>query len=888
MEKPWEHDIIDRIQSDQELVAEFTSNMQLITKQTWVELIIDTSRKWIAWMKPGETKVFFNPIYTLKLIQAIQEQRAKEFWIFENFKFDINHLSQLVLHEINHMINHTNLKMSDKKVKINGKKLNMVEYEDFLHMKYWKDFHNFENILEDIDVNNHATMIQAPVFEWAKQDIYHHITAPSADFSEDTLAEQFVWAILRESMLPNEKCIVDPRVRACIDYLSEPWEALEKLRDPNLKYDEQLPIIHRLYEEYYLKFKKEDEKNEEWKIKNEEWDKTWDNQWSQQNQESQQENQDQNWQSGQWSNQWEPQWEQQWEWQQQRQQQWEQQWEWQWEWEWEWQWEWQPQWQQGSNSQSNSWNEDSEQSESWNNNWESNQKGGILWKLRDRLRQALWGKKWEKKPPFDKGSAEWNDAEGFDNEENKIPSNKWDNPENKNSSTESKQNSQDSSEWERSQQWSQYRPWKPMLLPHIFENLDEEWNSLLEQIEQSLKWWNDSKEQIPPTPLNKGGNPEDGGIKSQKIPLIQETLQQAIQEALQQQMEDENKSPEERSLEAMILQEWDIDGTNKEEMRDIKNAIKRQEQLKQQIKKIKDSKWQSVYDKITKDIFSRIVQIRKRNKLSERHARPFSEWGQLDSQSLVSGIMDRKAGDNDPRILQQEYKEQKEKQKAGWFSITFILDGSGSMAWERNKQQALSTLLMLYSLQQLNQDIKLEWWDMEDFLISTQAMMFCGSGQVALLKDRWQELNMKDIIEVTNALWYCDWWDTNAGDAINEYYKQVSKPFGRMSQKQYDERKEKVKSWKLKEIVFVLSDGKFNSWKEPRSIIRKLREMWIIVCGIWITDDWYPILDYFGQKSGDEEKDKQWFGIVCEDAWELGNTLNELLVQHLEDPSIVG
>ena len=454
--------------------------------------------------------------------------------------------------------------------------------------------------------------------------------------------------------------------------------------------------------------------------------------------------------------------------------------------------------------------------------------------------------------------------------------------------------SQNNQEQEQPQQRPQYRPWKPMLLPHIFENLDEEGNSLLEQIEESLKWWNDktqSSEQQNSTPSqaqNDKNTENSEWQKQRQSQQIQEALQQAIQEALQQQMEDEQKSPEERSLEAMIQQEWDIDGSDRRKMKNIKNAIKRQEQLKQQIKKIKDNKWQSVYDKITKDIFSRIVQIRKWNKLWERHARPFSEWGQLDPQSLVSGIMDWKAWDEDPRILKQEYREQKEKQKAGWFSITFILDGSFSMKWERNRQQALSTLLMLYSLQQLNQDIKLKWWDMEDFLISTQAMMFCGSGQVALLKDRWQELNMKDMIEVTNALWYCDWSDTNAGDAINEYYKQVSKPFGKMSQRQYDERKEKIKDWKLKEIVFVLSDGRFNSWKEPTPIIKKLREMWIIVCGIWITDDWYPILDYFGEKSGNEEKDKQWFGIVCEDAGDLGNTLNELLVQHLEDPSIVG
>ena len=808
MEKIWWHNIVERIQNDQELVAEFTSNMQLITKQTWVKLTIDTSCEWVAWMKPGETKVFFNPVYTLKLIQAIQQQRAKEFWIVENFTFDINHLSQIILHEINHMINRANLKMSNKKVNIKGKKMNMTEYENFLHTKYGQDFHDFENMLEDIDVNNHATMIQAPVLDTAKQDIYHHITIPSNDFSQYTLANQFGRAILRESMLPNEKCIVDPRVRVCIDYLSKPGESLEKLRNPSLKFDEQLPIIHRLYEEYYLRFKQEDEKNQQ-KNRQENQQQNWEQQNWQENQQENQSNSresDKNWENTNWKN------------------------------------------------------ENNENQE--NTNWNPSQKSGILWKLKDRIQKALNGEKWESKQSNDENDKKQNSSPTAQNDGN----------------TPNKQ--------KNGQKKQPYTPWKPMLLPHIFENLDEEWNNLLEQIEQSLKWWKEKSEHSKEQ--DSSDSVQEWQKNTNKSEKICDAIEQAIQEAMQQQMEDQKKSPEERSLEAMIEQEWDIDWNNKSEMRNIKNAIKRQTQLKEQIKKIKDAKWQSVYDKITKEIFSKIVQLRKRNKISERHARPFSEWWQLDPQNLVNGIMDWKAWDDDPRILQQEYKEQKEKMKAGWFSITFILDGSCSMDWEKNKQQALSTLLMLYSLQQLNQDIKLEWWDMEDFLISTQAMMFCGSWQVKLLKGRWKELNMKDMIEITNELWYCDWWDTNAWDAINLYYKQVSKPFERISQKQYDERKQKVKDWKFKEIVFVLSDWEFNSWWDPTRTIQKLREMWIIVCGIWITDEWSRIIDYFGKKSDNDEKNKEWFGIVCKNASDLWNTLNELLIQHLEDPSIVG
>ncbi|MDR0859650.1 MAG: hypothetical protein LBO09_01340 [Candidatus Peribacteria bacterium] len=161
------------------------------------------------------------------------------------------------------MINHTQLKMSKKTEKIEKKNLNMLEYQKALYEKYGQSFKEFENIFEDIDVNNQATKLQAPVFETAKQEIYQHLCAPDSDFSEKPLPEQFAWASLRESMLNKEPCTIDPLVRECITYVAQPGGLLETIRNPQLSYDEQLPAIHKLYEDYYLPLQDDQKKREE-------------------------------------------------------------------------------------------------------------------------------------------------------------------------------------------------------------------------------------------------------------------------------------------------------------------------------------------------------------------------------------------------------------------------------------------------------------------------------------------------------------------------------------------------------------------------------------------------------------------------------------------------
>lgn len=114
------HNVLNQLTTDKQLAEVFMQNMTLITKQTGIELAIDTNRPWIARMQPGSTKVHFNPAYTLQRLQAIADQRTEG---RENFQFTINHLSEIVLHEINHMINHSELKLSTKTITVDRKKM---------------------------------------------------------------------------------------------------------------------------------------------------------------------------------------------------------------------------------------------------------------------------------------------------------------------------------------------------------------------------------------------------------------------------------------------------------------------------------------------------------------------------------------------------------------------------------------------------------------------------------------------------------------------------------------------------------------------------------------------------------------------------------------------
>ncbi|MDR0369848.1 MAG: hypothetical protein LBH96_05060 [Candidatus Peribacteria bacterium] len=152
---------------------------------------------------------------------------------------------------------------------------------------------------------------------------------------------------------------------------------------------------------------------------------------------------------------------------------------------------------------------------------------------------------------------------------------------------------------------------------------------------------------------------------------------------------------------------------------------------------------------------------------------------------------------------------------------------------QKNTDQKNSIMLMLYALQQLNTQLAEE--DLKEPLqIETQVLMFQGNQHVETIKERNTNINMKEAIETSEALNYANGGDTNAYDAISQYYQQISQPRKKQTTDEYQDRKEKVKKGEIKEILFILSDGSFNTGddRKAKTLVTKLREMGIIVCGI--------------------------------------------------------
>jgi hypothetical protein len=112
---------------------------------------------------------------------------------------------------------------------------------------------------------------------------------------------------------------------------------------------------------------------------------------------------------------------------------------------------------------------------------------------------------------------------------------------------------------------------------------------------------------------------------------------------------------------------------------------------------------------------------------------------------------------------------------------------------QKNIYQKLSTLLMLYALEQLNTQLAEEKLT-EPLAIATQVLMFQGKKQVATIKDRTATLKTKEIIEASEALDYCNGDDTNAYDALETYATQVTQPLKGQTPDEYQKRKEEIKS----------------------------------------------------------------------------------------------
>lgn len=90
-----------------------------------------------------------------------------------------------------------------------------VQGKKDIHAAYPKTLFRFYNAIEDIMVNT-GVMQTWKAGEKVKNGLYKKFFK-SNDFTKDPLHQQFMYALLREAMLPEEPCLVDPKVREKID-----------------------------------------------------------------------------------------------------------------------------------------------------------------------------------------------------------------------------------------------------------------------------------------------------------------------------------------------------------------------------------------------------------------------------------------------------------------------------------------------------------------------------------------------------------------------------------------------------------------------------------------------------------------------------------------------
>ncbi|MDR2540905.1 MAG: hypothetical protein LBD11_03880 [Candidatus Peribacteria bacterium] len=187
-----------------------------------------------------------------------------------------------------------------------------------------------------------------------------------------------------------------------------------------------------------------------------------------------------------------------------------------------------------------------------------------------------------------------------------------------------------------------------MLLPHLFDNPDgfpqnsgNQENSeqapkpnssknknTLERLLDTLKGKKEEKK--------KGEQEKRTDTGQRPVDSPKAKIQEALSKAVEEKIQEDQKTPEDRSLEEFITKTRNLDPkTHKDQLNQIKQEIQQQKQLEQLIKKLTDSQGRNVYDRIVNEIFSKIVQTHKLPQIYEKSPRPFSEGGQFDAQSLA-------------------------------------------------------------------------------------------------------------------------------------------------------------------------------------------------------------------------------------------------------------
>ncbi len=483
------------------------------------------------------------------------------------------------------------------------------------------------------------------------------------------------------------------------------------------------------------------------------------------------------------------------------------------------------------------------------------------WSLWDRLENM-----WERiEPTYEKLL---NEDRKKQQEEQKKQQQNWkenkDWEENKDSQNWETENQEENKQNQEKQDWES---WKS----EDWEKNNQEWDN-----NQEWETWENNNQEWDNQSWEQKDSFDDLYKKYDGLPHIiednidQEEFKEKLEEIIQEQIKNEKpKTREELELEQRVksILSWEYSDKKFEE---LKRKLQNYEEYYKQLKKIKDPETgKFIIDEIS-ELFKQIKSKRQKPRFVSKWPVDIEIWVRLDPLSIAEWIAQIKSWNLDPEMFEEDITIEREKEFVWKFDVTIISDWSGSMKWEKNTEQKKAVLLIFEALKKINDKLHYEKKNMLNTLeITTRWIIFKWWSDIEELKEESKLFSDKDRLQLFEWLNYYYWWTTNDYDSLEKVYDDFLQKDSKY--------KKSIKTWKIKNIVFVMTDWKSSSKNELKENISRLRKEWVIVYWIWITNWWWAVLENYKW-----DNKELWFWQVCEKAENLAKTLKNILKDHLE------
>ena len=183
-------------------LVKYTPRIERFSKNNDIEIVLDETFSHTAAIdleNIQKPKIILNP----KMIK-------------EKFAYSDEEIVLDIGHEFGHFKEELQLQSTAKGKDISTQRIKRFEEKQHLAPSY----HTLENILRDIWVNNDLiSPNNLPVLKDTLYSNYKEKMFKEKNYQELPKHVQFMYTIIRESMVPDEKCIVDTQVRKAIQRL---------------------------------------------------------------------------------------------------------------------------------------------------------------------------------------------------------------------------------------------------------------------------------------------------------------------------------------------------------------------------------------------------------------------------------------------------------------------------------------------------------------------------------------------------------------------------------------------------------------------------------------------------------------------------------------------